>query len=117
MIARVLAVGLGGVGVDPVIIPITVVVPPATVGSADLIKTSIGETINAVVKHELVGDVRAGNAWGIRVNIRDNPIASVLDGYVWAAVIEIGVWNSNHEAGIPAVGLGRVWVAEIIGAW
>ena len=97
----------------PVIIPITVVVPPATVGGAGFIKTVIGEAIDTVIEHELVGDVRAGNARGIRVN----PLASILYRYFCAAVIEIGVWNSSLEAGILAVGLGRVWVAEIIDTW
>ena len=135
LITRVLAVGLGRVRVDPVIIPITDVVPPATVDGAELIKTVIGETINAIVKHVLIGNVGAGNAWGVGIDRHwfvggggfvgggrfvSDSLASVLSkyfGYVRAAVVEIGVCNSGLEAGILAVGLGRVWVAEMIDAW
>ena len=126
LITCVLAVGLGGIGVDPVIVPITDIVPPATVDGAELVKTVISETIDAVVKHVLIRNVRAGNAWGSRIDRRwlvgcgrfvSNSLASVFDkylGYVRTAVLEIGICDSGLEAGILAVGLGRVWVAGVI---
>ena len=135
LIACVLAVGLGGIGVDPVIVPITDIVPPATVDGAELVKTVISETIDAVVKHVLIRNVRAGNAWGSRIDRRglvgggrfvgsgrfvSDSLASVLNKYlryVRAAVIEIGICDSGLEAGILAVRLGRVWVAKVIEVW
>ena len=135
LIACVLAVGLGGIGVDPVIVPITDIVPPATVDGAELVKTVISETIDAVVKHVLIRNVRAGNAWGSRIDRRwlvgggrfvgsgrfvSDSLASVLNKYlryVRAAVIEIGICDSGLEAGILAVGLGRVWIAGVIDVW
>ena len=135
LITCVLAVGLGGIGVDPVIVPITDIVPPATVDGAELVKTVISETIDAVVQHVLIRNVRAGNAWGRRIDRRwlvgggrfvgsgrfvSDSLASVLNKYlryVRAAVIEIGICDSGLEAGILAVGLGRVWIAGVIDVW
>jgi hypothetical protein len=105
LIASVLTVGLGGVGINPVsvIIPVAPVVPPASINGAKLVKACVREAIETVVKHVLIGNVRAGKTiprWLLNSFFRS----------VITAAAKIGIRNTGLVAGKLAIGLGWVGV-------
>ena len=111
-IARVLAVGLGGVRVGPIVVPVASVVPPAAVLATQIDDAIVGETIRTVIEHELVRNVRAGDAGSVLgsscILVALGSVQEKVIYNIRAAGAEIRISNSGLVAGILAVRLGRV---------
>lgn len=116
-IARVLAVGFGGIRVGPIVVPVASVVPPAAVLAAQIDDAIVSETVHTVIEHELVGNVRAGDAGSVlgssRILVTLGSVQKEGIYNIRTAGAEIRISNSGLVAGILAVRLGRVSITGI----